>query len=30
VMAEFGVVGIASIWIASLIALKREHAIERS
>ena len=29
-MAEFGVVGITAIWIASLIALRRERAIERS
>jgi hypothetical protein len=25
-MAEFGVIGIAAIWIASLIALRRERA----
>jgi hypothetical protein len=30
VMAEFGVVGITSIWIASLLALRRERATLRS
>ncbi|MEA2628602.1 MAG: alpha,2-mannosyltransferase [Chloroflexota bacterium] len=30
IMAEFGVVGITSIWIASLLALRRERVIERS
>jgi hypothetical protein len=26
VLAEFGVVGITSIWVASLLALRRERA----
>jgi hypothetical protein len=30
IMAEFGVVGITSIWIASLIAVRRERVTERS
>ena len=29
-MAEFGVVGITAIWVASLVALRRERASERS
>jgi hypothetical protein len=29
-MAEFGVVGITAIWIASLLALRRERVTERS
>jgi hypothetical protein len=29
-MAEFGVVGIAAVWIASLLAVRRERATERS
>ena len=30
IMAEFGVVGITAMWIASLMALRRERVIERS
>jgi hypothetical protein len=29
-MAEFGVVGVTAIWIASLVAVRRERAIGRS
>jgi len=29
-MAEFGLVGIAAVWIASLVAVRRERATERS
>jgi hypothetical protein len=29
-MAEFGVVGIAAVWIASLLAVRRERSTERS